>query len=316
MLRKIIAFSFIFFSLFPSCVQAFEIIRVVPAPDSIIEEIKPAVVIYIKAGEKEEIDQKRIHLVINGNEASWKCLVMPGCISCTTEFRFPDGMNTIKFNYEGKERTLDHEWSFVIKPRESISGVVTHDARDKLQENDILTVEMKGPAGGKALFDIGTFKTGLPMEEVSPGIYQGRYEVQKNDNARDQDILVKLIAKDGEAHYISQTRVTLAAYFFKVRILSPKPDSEVDNYFDIIGRTRPHSKVSIAPNMVFTGGMGANTSPGGLGAIEVMADEKGNFKVHYGFPIKVHGMNYRFVVTAWDADDNKSFPMSFYVKVK
>jgi hypothetical protein len=316
---KIIASLLLVFSLLftVSGARAFEIVRVIPSPDSTIEETRPALLIYIKTGGQEQIDQKKLRLTINGNEASWKCLVMPNCITCNTEFRFPDGRNLIKFRYEGNGAPLDYEWSFVIKPGESISGVVTHDARDKLQESDVLTVTLKGPAGGRARFDIGTFKTGLPMEEISPGIYEGKYEVQKNDSAKEQDILVRLQAKDGDAHnYISESKVTIAAYFFKVRILSPKPDSEVDSYFDIVGRTRPHSKVSIAPNMVFTGGMGTNTSPGGLGAIEVMADEKGNFKVHYGFPIKVHGMNYRFVVTAWDADDNKSFPVSFFVKVK
>jgi len=109
--------------------------------------------------------------------------------------------------------------------------------------------------------------------------------------------------------------VSIKAIFFKVKILSPAPDALVDNYFDIVGRTRPNSKVSIAPTMNFHGGIWT-TSPQNSGAIEVMSDDKGFFKVHFGFPIKVSGMNYTFYVTAIDEDENRAFPMTFHVKLK
>ena len=54
-------------------------------------------------------------------------------------------------------------------------------ARDKLKPNDLIYVSLRGDAGLTAYFDIGSFKSYLPMKEISPGLYTGSYRIQKGD---------------------------------------------------------------------------------------------------------------------------------------
>jgi hypothetical protein len=295
--------------------HAFEIIRVVPAPESNIQDPRPTLYVYYSGDENENIDISRIKLKLNGMDITWKCLTMPNCISCTTSYDFQEGKNTILFTYEGSP-PIKYEWSFVIGSKAKETGSLSHNAKEALEEGDILEVELNTSPGGKATFDIGAFKKHIEMKEISPGIYKGSYVVQRFDNAKDQEIIANLVLSKGETRvFTCPSRVSIKAIFFKVKILSPTPDATVDNYFDIIGRTRPNTKVSIAPTLNFHGGIGT-TNPQNSGAIEVMSDEKGFFKVHFGFPIKVSGMNYTFYVTAVDDEENRSFPMTFHVKVK
>ncbi len=304
----------LFFSTFPAA-HAFEIIRVVPAPDSNIKELKPILYVYYSADENETIDISRIKLKLNGMDVTWKCLAMPNCISCTTSYDFPEGKNTILFTYDGQP-SFRYEWSFLIGSMENEKEGLTHNAKALLEEGDTLEVELDASPGGKATFDIGTLKKHIALKETSPGIYKGSYSVQRFDNARDQEVTATLVPAHGETRiFTCPSKVSIQAIFFKVKILSPAPDASVDSYFDIIGRTRPRTKVSIAPTMNFTGGIGT-TTPQNAGAIEVMSDEKGFFKVHFGFPIKVSGMNYTFYVTAIDDEGNRAFPMTFHVRVK
>lgn len=44
----------------------------------------------------------------------------------------------------------------------------------------------------KATFDIGNWKTRLPMEETSPGIYQGKYRIMGTDQVTDALIIGRL----------------------------------------------------------------------------------------------------------------------------
>ena len=54
-------------------------------------------------------------------------------------------------------------------------------ARNQLKPNDLIYVSLRGDAGLTAYFDIGSFKSYLPMKEVSPGLYTGSYRIQKGD---------------------------------------------------------------------------------------------------------------------------------------
>lgn len=298
-----------------SRVHALEIVRVAPAPESIVNEPRPTLYVYYSGDGSENIDISRIRLKLNGMDVTWKCLTMPNCISCTTSYDFPEGKNTILFIYEASP-PLKYEWSFTIEAKEKETGSLSHSARSVLEEGDVLEVELRTSPGGKATFDVGAFKKRIAMEEASPGIYKGSYTVQRFDNAKNQEIIANFVSAQGETRvFTCPSKVSLHAIFFKVKILSPAPDATVDNYFDIIGRTRPNTKVSIAPTLNFHGGIGT-TNPQNSGAIEVMSDEKGFFKVHFGFPIKVSGMNYTFYVTAVDDEENRAFPMTFHVKVK
>ena len=56
---------------------------------------------------------------------------------------------------------------------------------------------MKGESGLVGHFDIGNFKTGIPMKEVSPGLYTGNYRVKKGDKIDNALIVTSLSNEEG-----------------------------------------------------------------------------------------------------------------------
>ncbi|MDQ7826469.1 MAG: hypothetical protein RDV48_26945 [Candidatus Eremiobacteraeota bacterium] len=297
---------------------AIEINRVTPAPGAVVEEEKPTVYIYFTLAKKEELNPGKLKVFLNDKDVSWKCLSLPQSVSLEPSFRFPEGTNTIRVLYDrGEGDPLRYEWSFTIKTKETVKSGLTHNAADTLFEGDMLEVSLKAEPGGKASFSIGSLKQGIAMEEESTGLYKGKYRVSRDDTLKNEKITARFTSREGSAtDYEAEKPVKIAGYFFKVRIMKPLNDSKVDSYFDIEGKTRPGAKVSIAPQTGFMGSFGTNVPSGAQGAIEVMADENGFFKLHYGFPIKLPGTQHRFIVSAWDKDGNRSIPYVFSVKVK
>ena len=67
----------------------------------------------------------------------------------------------------------------------------------KLRPNDLIYVSMKGESGLVGHFDIGNFKTAMPMKEVSPGLYTGSYRVKNGDNINNALIITSLSNEEG-----------------------------------------------------------------------------------------------------------------------
>ena len=68
---------------------------------------------------------------------------------------------------------------------------------NKLQPNDLIYVSMQGESDLVGHFDIGSFKTGIPMKEVSPGLYTGSYRIKKGDRIDNALIIASLSTKNG-----------------------------------------------------------------------------------------------------------------------
>jgi hypothetical protein len=51
----------------------------------------------------------------------------------------------------------------------------------KLKPDDSIYVSMRGQPKLNATFDIGSWKTSIPMKEVSPGLYTGSYVIKQED---------------------------------------------------------------------------------------------------------------------------------------
>ena len=79
-----------------------------------------------------------------------------------------------------------------------IASVETNIKRNyKLRPNDLIYVSMKGESGLVGHFDIGNFKTAMPMKEVSPGLYTGSYRVKNGDKIDNALIVTSLSNEEG-----------------------------------------------------------------------------------------------------------------------
>ena len=58
---------------------------------------------------------------------------------------------------------------------------------------------MQGQPGLAASFDIGSWRTNIPMQETSPGHYAGSYQIVHGDNVTNAFIIGTLRGKNGLA---------------------------------------------------------------------------------------------------------------------
>ena len=79
----------------------------------------------------------------------------------------------------------------------SIRSVEANIKGNKLQPNDLIYVSMEGESALVGHFDIGSFKTGIPMKEVSSGLYTGSYRIKKGDLIDGALIITSLSNKKG-----------------------------------------------------------------------------------------------------------------------
>ena len=66
-----------------------------------------------------------------------------------------------------------------------------------LRPGDEILVEIRGPAGLQASFDIGNARTRLPMREIKPGWYRGRYRIGEQDRLDQALIIGRLVDRNG-----------------------------------------------------------------------------------------------------------------------
>ena len=79
-----------------------------------------------------------------------------------------------------------------------IASVETNiKGNQNLRHNDLIYVSMEGESDLVGHFDIGNFKTGIPMKEVSPGLYTGNYRVKKGDKIDNALIVTSLSNEEG-----------------------------------------------------------------------------------------------------------------------
>jgi hypothetical protein len=77
----------------------------------------------------------------------------------------------------------------------SIDSNIKQNAQ--LHPNDVIYVSMKGDSKLDAHFDIGSYKTRIPMKEVSTGLYTGSFRLKKGDQINSSLIIGSLSNKKG-----------------------------------------------------------------------------------------------------------------------
>lgn len=67
----------------------------------------------------------------------------------------------------------------------------------KLNSNDRIYVNMKGDPGLTGYFDIGSWKSNIPLKEIVPGLYTGSYTIKASDDVSSSLIIGTLKNKNG-----------------------------------------------------------------------------------------------------------------------
>lgn len=75
-------------------------------------------------------------------------------------------------------------WRNEIQLPEITSIETNLKPNQKLKPNDRIYVNLKGDPGLKGSFGIGSWKSNIPLREISPGMYSGSYVVQETDEIK------------------------------------------------------------------------------------------------------------------------------------
>ncbi|MCD4783701.1 MAG: hypothetical protein K8T10_07720 [Candidatus Eremiobacteraeota bacterium] len=315
-MKKIgILFLLIIISITPVCHADFFLHS--PMEGAKVENNRPE--ISLSLGGKN-CDISTIKILVNDQDVTNKAVITPGFIIYKPDAPLPEGRNTVNIIFKSKKgKNLAKKWSFYISSKNRIDSV-RHDAKNDLMVKEKLKVTLIGEPLARASFDIGRWKRNIPMKEVSPGIYEGFYEVSPTDNVSDAKITGKLRTKVGGVYEkTANTPVTINAQFFRVKILEPKNNAYVTQVFTLKGRTTPNTLVKISMGLAFNVGgdaLSAPAKPGG--GVDVDVDETGFFQLDMGFPIAVKGMKMAISCQAIDRKGKRSFidTITVYLKTK
>jgi hypothetical protein len=105
-----------------------------------------------------------------------------------------------------------------------------HDAQRPLRAGAVLEATLTGTPRGVATFDIFGVVSAVPMQEVSPGVYRGRYTVRPQDNVASAVVLGRLRVGNREAQAV-QAEVPVTMDSLPPRIVQrfPAPNQTVAN---------------------------------------------------------------------------------------
>ena len=90
----------------------------------------------------------------------------------------------------------DH-WDEKIRLPQIISIETNLKPSLKLNTNDKIYVNLKGDPGLSGYFDIGSWKSNIPLKEIVPGLYTGSYTIKASDEVTSSLVIGTLKNKNG-----------------------------------------------------------------------------------------------------------------------
>ena len=186
----------------------------------------------------------------------------------------------------------------------------TIDVQRALRAGDAFNVTLHGTPGGRATFDIGTYLTGLPLNESQPGVYTAHYTIPTNVNFGQTTVYGHLSAGGGDAPRAeAPTLLAVSSTPPQIVDIAPLNGQSVNNDRPSIYATfRAPTGVGINPSSAIITVNGIDVTPSatwtdefityspsvalGDGTVSVqvrVADQAGNLQTrHWSFTIHAH----------------------------
>jgi len=103
-----------------------------------------------------------------------------------------------------------------------VLSVITNIDRGIFPSGDRIEVEVNAEQGLTCTFDIGEFKTGIPLTPTTEGVYAGSYLVRSGDETRSQTLAIHLIKPNGVERTWVETGGTVT-----IDAVAPPPPSQI-----------------------------------------------------------------------------------------
>ncbi|MBW4468822.1 MAG: hypothetical protein KME45_00275 [Stenomitos rutilans HA7619-LM2] len=168
-----------------------------------------------------------------------------------------------------------------------------------------LTFTLVGTPSAKATFSIEGVTNNQALNEVSPGTYQGRYVIRRQDVFPTSNASVTARLQLGQESVRAKLDSTLTANNgsdtstsqLPLEIISPQNNSRVQGSVELKGRSAPGATVNVSVQAVTSvvGIVGLNRS---IFNQDVQTDAQGNFSVSFKPTLAVPGTQYEVSLKA------------------
>jgi hypothetical protein len=181
----------------------------------------------------------------------------------------------------------------------------------KLEPGEDLRFTLVGTPNAKATFSIEGITYNQPMQEVSPGTYQGQYVIRRQDyfpasgidvtaslQANNQVVRAKLgqnlVAGSGTT---ANTNTNTNVNSLPLEVTSPQENSRVSGTVEVTGRSAPNTTISINVKAVnsLAGLIGFNRN---ILDRSIQTDAQGNFRFTFNPNLNVPGTRYEVSLRA------------------
>lgn len=173
----------------------------------------------------------------------------------------------------------------------------------RIEPGSELVFSLDGTPGGRATFSIAGVARDIPMSELDPGIYEGRYTVRNQDNFRSSPSVTASLQVDGRT---SRTRLAQplssssgsSQTTLPLVVLSPTNNSQVSSGpVEVKGRSAPNTTVNVQVRAVasLAGLLGINQD---IYNQSVQADSQGNFNFTFRPQLATPGTRYEVSLSA------------------
>ena len=172
-----------------------------PARDAVVQDPQPVIYAVFADEAGSGVDAENVRLIVAGEDVTTQATRTGRFITYRPIHPFANGPVAVKVAVPDRAGNVASvEWRFAVNAPEVAITSITHNATRAVDQGHTFTVTMAGKPGGKATFDIGTMKIGIPMAETAPGsgIYQARYEAEKGDLALSVRVVGHLALDTGE----------------------------------------------------------------------------------------------------------------------
>lgn len=282
-----------------------KIMRVVPGENSTVNTSRPNIMIVLESAGGDYLQNSSLDFLINNQRVTSSGTASSTLVSYVIPYDLPQGRNSVTFSATDiYGNPLNKTWYFNVQTLGMVQSII-HSATMPLAVGEVLQVRMQGNPGGRASFDIGSYRTNNPMTEISSGVYVGNYQVQQGDSFINAPVTGYLNVPGYSTVTLNTTTpVSVRANQIILQIISPQSGSTVEKNFTITGVTSPLAQVFLNVKVLLgILGYGMDTE---LMTAQVQANEAGNFQFQINDWFPVGGGSYTITAAAQDAQGQKS----------
>ena len=286
----------------------------VPAPNAVINNTRPNILITFDDQSGSGVDPDNSALVINGQNVTANAAWSETAVAYTPPQSLAQGSVNVRAvlrDRAGNQTTDTYTFSIGVV-QGSLVRAVTVNPTTNLRSGQVITVTAQGEPGSQASFTIEGVVSNVAMAESQPGVYVGQFTVgtQNIQNAR---LLVTLTRAGQTTTVAASSRITLLGGPSPavLTVTSPAAGARVGSPITIRGTATPGSRVVVRVD--YRGTVLFIQVSGTYGEVATTADASGNWQVSVRPSTRIPEAEITITVRATDPSGRDSVPATVKV---